>query len=230
MGAQGTVGPDGNSVLPGGLYDMAELGDALADPELEARVAETLKSVDGDFDALKAKYKLEIAFSGNRSMLQPFAGLVSAWSNGGFLHGGGDEAIYFCPAKTEVRGMTQTCGAPITLQFVSGRVAICERCKKAHDPKKLVGQFFARLPMSTWATLITRLFRDLGCNTDIRIGIMRGDLRTATEAGTNRTILGDQLELVRDRREWVAYPLNRIIKDTSAGADLQGRIRAFLSA
>jgi len=227
---RGQVTADGKSAIPGGLYDMAELGNALHDPELEAKVAETLKAVDGDFESLKAKYKLEIAFGERRSMLHPFAGLVSAWSNGGFLHGGGDEAIYFCPAKTEVRGMTQTCGAPITLQFVSGRVAVCEHCKQATDPKKLVGQFFARLPMQTWAVLITKMFRAMECSADIRIGVMHGDLRQATDKESLKELRGDVLTGVRDRREWGVYALNRIIKDTSTGADLQGRIRAFLSA
>lgn len=230
MSSGGQVGADGRSVVPGGLYDMAEIGDSLNDPELEARVAETLKSMDGDFDSLKAKYKLEIAFSNSRSLLQPFAGLVSAWSNGGFLHGGGDEAIYFCPAKINRSGVTQTCGSPITIQFVSGRFAVCEKCKQATDPKRLVGQFFARLSIQSWATLISRMFRALECNADIRIGVMPGDLRVATEQEAARDLRGDKLDGLRGNREWVAYPLSRIVKDTSNGAELQGRIRAFLSA
>jgi len=226
---RGQVDASGKSAVPGGLYDMAELGAALHDPELDAKIAETMKSLDKDFDGLKAKYKLEIAFE-KRSMFQPFAGLVSAWTNGGFLNGGGDEALYFCPSKIDNKGVTMTCGAPIKVAFVSRSYAVCEKCRQATDPKKLVGQFFARLPMQHWATLITKMFRGLECSVDIRLGLMPGDLRVATEAEQAKELRGDKLGIVRQNREWVVYSLDRIVRDTASGADLQRRIRSFLSA
>jgi diacylglycerol kinase len=43
---------------------------------------------------------------------------------------------------------------------------------------------------------------------------------------------GDLLNLIRDqdRRSTSIYTLSRIVKDTGAGADLFGRITAFLKA
>ncbi len=228
MTRSGIVGPDGQSAITAGLYDMAELGDAIHDPEIEERVAALLKADDPN--DVQARYQLAVAFTEKRSVHEAFAGFVSAWSNGGFLHGGGDEAIYFCPARIEKDGFTKTCGAPITLKFVAKRVAVCEKCKTAHNPQDLNGQFFARLSLQHWATLLTTMFQTLGCSADIRIGYMRGDLRRATADEAVKELRGDKLGAVRTNREWAVYSLRNIVKDTSAGADLYNRIRAFLAA
>ncbi len=226
----GMVDAEGRSSVPEDIYDMAELGRKLVDPDLDESITRTLRELDSSFDEMKARYKLEVAFSA-RSIHKPFSGLVTAWTNGGFANGGGDESVYFCPAKLDAKnGGYRRCRAPISYALISRNIAVCERCKSSHHPKKLAGQVFAKLTNQYWAVLLTTLFRDLSCNADIRIGTMPGDLQQATLIEQERDKGGELMDGVRHKRRWVIYPLKNIIKDTSNGAELQGRIRAFLQS
>jgi hypothetical protein len=230
MRTTGTVDASGNSAIPQGLFDMAELGNKLEDSELDDRIAALLKA-ENPPEEVKAKFKLEVIFTESRTIHAPLTGVVMAWTNGGFMHGGGDEVVYFCPKMVDApNGGTTMCREPLSILFVSKRIAVCPKCKATSDPKELVGQFFAKLPMEKWATLVTKMFGVLGCNADIRIGTMRGDLRRANEREDEKYMRGEHLDRVRNSREWVIYPLRNIIKDTAAGADLYNRMRAFLSA
>lgn len=228
-GAQGLVGPDGSSALSGGLYDMAELAkDAVLDEEVEEKLS---KLFSADLDDARARFKLEVCFSQDRSLHKPFFGMVSVWTNGGFLHGGGDEVVYLCPTKTPGKeGSSITCGEPLHIQFVSKRVAVCPKCKSAHNPSDLVGQIMARLPLQHWVSLIHKMFTRLDCNADIVLEHVEGDIRQANEKEMERDRGGEMYDAVRNRRIRIAYPLANILKDTSAGAALEGRLRAFLLA
>ncbi len=229
-GQAGYVDAEGNSAVPEGIVDLAALGEDLTlDAEIEEKLHNIWKEVQTN-TKLKAKYKLEVAFTEDRSMHKPFSGFVVALSNGGFAHGGGDEAVYFCTAKIDRDGRSRTCNNPLDLKWVGKTAAVCPKCRNVVDPKNLCGQIYAKLPMQHWATLVTQLFKILDCNADIRIGAMRGDIRRATQQEQARERQGEHLRAVRTQREWGIYPLENIIKDTAAGADLYGRIRAFLNA
>ena len=215
------------SAVPEGIRDLVRTGDDLSlDPETEEKLHQLWEEA-ANYSELKAKYKLEVVFTERRSKHAPFSGFVMAWSNGGFAHGGGDEVIYFCTSKNE-KG--RQCNNPLDLKWIGGQNAVCPKCRNVIEVEKLMGQIYAKLPHQHWATLITRVFRILDCDADIRLGVLRGDLRTASNAEQERDLQGDKLNKVRLDRRWVVYPLSNIIKDTSAGADLYGRIRAFLSA
>jgi hypothetical protein len=232
-GVSGLVGPDGQSIVPGGLYDMAELAqDLTLDPHVEQKLEEIFQSLqDSSPGNITATYKLELALTEKRSAHRPYAGLISAWSNGGFAHGGGDEVVYFCPSKVEgPDGSTKTCGGALDLKWISKTVVLCPKCRQATKPKLLTGQIFARLPTQHWATLLLRCFEALEFSADIRIGALKGDLREAAQQEQEHEHRGDKLQYVRTERIWAIYPLANIIKDTGAGADLYGRIRAFLAA
>lgn len=228
-GATGLVGPDGQSALSGGLYDMAELAnDAVLDEEVEEKLS---KLFSADLDDAKARFKLEVCFSQDRSLHKPFFGMVSVWTNGGFLHGGGDEVVYLCPTKISAKdGGSTTCAEPLHIQFVSKRVAVCPKCKTAHNPKALVGQVMARLPLQHWVTLIHKMFTRLDCNADIVLEHVEGDIRQANDKEMERDRGGEVYDSVRNKRMRIAYPLANILKDTAAGATLEGRLRAFLLA
>lgn len=232
-GATGQVKADGLSVVPGDLYDMVELGqDLVLDPKIEEQLQELYEREEtGANQKLKATYKLELVVnSQGRSMHKPFAGFLMAWTNGGFAHGGGDEVVYFCAQKTEKNGEEKTCGAPLDLKWVSKKVVVCPKCRQACEPEELCGQIFARLPMQHWASLVLKCFEALNFDADIRMKTMKGDLRVATAKEQERFRGGDLLREVRSQQEWVIYPLQNIMKDTAAGADLYTRIRSFLAA
>lgn len=228
-GAQGMVSADGSSALSGGLYDMAELArDAVLDEEVEEKLSKMFLT---DLDEAQARFKLEVCFSQDRSLHRPFFGMVSVWTNGGFLHGGGDEVVYLCPSKEDGKdGSTVTCGEPLHIQFVSKRVAVCPKCKSVHNPTDLVGQVMARLPLQHWVTLVYKMFTRLDCNADIVLEHVEGDIRRANEKEMERDRGGEVYDKVRNRRMRIAYPLANILKDTSSGATLEGRLRAFLLA
>jgi hypothetical protein len=225
----GYVKADGTSAVPDGVVDLAAAGQDLV---LDAAVAEKLETVwkDVERSELKARYKLEVAFTEDRSVHRPFSGFVVALTNGGFAHGGGDEAVYFCIGDVERDGVPRKCHAPLDLKWVGRDAAVCPVCRSVVRPADLAGQIYAKLPMQHWASLITRIFYKLGCDADLRIGTMRGDLRRATELEQVRERRGEHLNGVRLQRQWVIYPLANILKDTASGASLSSRVRAFLHA
>lgn len=223
----GSVGSDGRSATD--IHDMAALaGDAELPPELATQLENIMKSELVQPD--KAKFKLELYLQEKRSLKEPFGGMLLAWTNGGFAHGGGDEVVYFCPAKTERDGQQVGCGAPLALQYVGKTVVVCPECRQASDPRDLVGQVYAKLDVQGWARMITKFFMKLESNADIRLGIMTGDLHAASQIEAEGEHRGDVLDGGRRKRHFVCYTLESIIKDTAGGADLYTRIKAFLTA
>jgi hypothetical protein len=224
------VDADGQSLLPDGVQDYAALGeDAKLDEALEEQV-QGLLDQELQSDKSKAKFKLEVVFAESRSKIKPYMGIVYAWTNGGFAHGGGDEVVYFCSGKVVRNGEEKSCNAPIDLKFVSREHAVCVACKTAVDPKTLTGQVVAKLTAQSWSKLITRMFLLLEANADVRMGMMPGDLHRAASTEQERSMRGDVLNRVRHQRTWVHYPLTDIIKDTSNGSSLAKRIQVFLEA
>jgi hypothetical protein len=224
------VGADGRSAVPEGIVDLASLADGVEmDEAIEEKLHE-LWEAGANYTELKATYKLEIIFTEERSMHKPFGGFVYALSNGGFAHGGGDEAIYFCSAKVDRDGVTKTCNNPLALKWLGRDNALCPRCKQLIDPADLTGQIYAKLSVQNWTQLVLKVFNVLGCDADLRIGTLKGDLRVTTQQEMDHSSMGEGLTALRKDRRYVVYPLSNLIRDTSAGASLQGRIRAFLSA
>lgn len=212
------------------IFDMVAVGqDLKVSPEVEEQVESLMKSMK-DEDGHKAKFILDVYFNEERSMHRPFSGFLMAWTNGGFAHGGGDEKVYFCPAKVERGGHTKICAAPLPPNLIKHGLGVCLSCKQPSPDRTFVGEVFFKLPMSSWAAVIERYFYRLNCNADIRIGIMRGDLRAASVPQTSSEKQGEMLRNVRQRREWVRYSLPAIIKDGAAGATLGSRLNAFLRA
>lgn len=224
----GGVRPDGSSVLPAGITDTSEgADDIVLDPEIQRKIDSILGSEINE----KARYKLEVAFTQKRSVHRPYIGVVTAWSNGGYDSGGGDEAVYFCPTPVEKNGQTRTCSSPIDLKWIGKNVAVCPSCNRAVKPVDLAGQIIAKLYARQWAELLVKMWATLGCDADIRMGLLKGDLRRVTnEELSNKKLGGDSLRAVRSTREWAIYPLRNILKDTSTGANLATRIYAFLNS
>lgn len=215
----------GENILPDGITDTSAGAE---NTELHPELEKELDRLIG-FDKVKAKYKLEISFSEERSVHKPFAGIVSAFTNGGFAHGGGDEGIYFCPNPIDTDKLCYHALDPI---WLSNNHAVCPSCRTVVDPKKLTQFIFARLTMQNWAHQMLNFFRRLDNNADIRIVFLgrSNELRKATAEELDKPRRGDNLNAVRLRRHSAIYPLANILKDTAAGADLYTRFRAFLAS
>ncbi len=227
----GFVNIDGSSAVPDGIVDTS-LGaeSAVLSEAAQNRLDAFMKGMSTE--TIKAKYKLEVVFT-ERSIFKPFFGMVSAFTNGGFAHGGGDEAIYFCPVLVERDGQTRTCSEPLDLRWLGKEIAICPKCKNTPSPKDLVGQIGYKATITDWGKIIARIWSALDGDADIRMGVFSsGSIRGRTEDILNKVShsAGDKLDMTRGKREWACYPLRNIIKDTSAGADLEKRISAFLGS
>ena len=220
-----TVRPDGTSrLVPQGVYDMAALEQDIS-PELEKKVQELVSKMDPR--ETKAQFKLEVFFKGGPSKHAPVRGVVSFWTNGGYLHGGGDAVVYLCPQR-DLQG--EPCGAPIDSQFITPKQAVCTRCRRISKAIDLVGQLVIETSTQRWARLLVKFFHLLECNADIAISIERGSLHKASEIERSTPAGGEAYARVYAQRECITYPLAHIIKDTAGGAGLEERFRAFLEA
>jgi len=231
--SQGLVSPTGESAIrqltgDNSIFDMVATGqDLKVSPEVEDQIQALMGSMT---ETGEAKFLLDVYFNEERSVPRPFSGFLMAWTNGGFAHGGGDEKVYFCPAKVERNGQTKICAAPMAPNLIKHGVGVCVACQQPSRGKDFVGAVYFKLGISSWAAVLERYFFRLECNADIRLGIMRGDLRQTTEIEQTGEKRGVLLEKLRHRREWVRYSLQSIIKDGSSGATLDSRLNAFLRA
>lgn len=239
MTVSNMIGADGRSALPSGLDIQdysAEADNTVLSGEAQAKYEKLIQQLDkedekSDLIKSKARFTLEIAFSEKRSMFKPFAGVVVAWSNGGFLHGGGDQAVYFCGQRIARKdGGSRTCATPLDARLITKGVAVCPSCRRASKPADLVGQVIAKSTFQNWVTLVIRMINHLECNADLRMCAIGDDLRKANELEMQKEHRGDLLTKARQARSWTSYPLSRQIKDLTAGSSLESRIRAFLTS
>lgn len=222
----GYVNAKGESAVPAGIFDHSEGHESVVlDPDLEEALHQMY--LEESLVSQHAKYKIDVLFTGERSALKPYPGIIALWTNGGSSHGGGDEVVYLCPTKLDTGHI---CNAPVGITFVSRRVAVCESCSQVHRPEHLTGQIFARLTNQNWSGLVLKVFNVLRANADIRIGMDKRDMRAHALAAVKQRSQGDVVNSIRLERQWVTYPLNAIIKDVGNGSDLQTRIRAFIEA
>lgn len=211
------------------IFDMVALGQNLKlAPELEAKMQEDMKKLLPTEE--RAKFLLEIMFTDERSLHRPFPGMLMVWSNGGFAHGGGDEKVYLCPSKVERGGHTKVCAAPLPISLIKHNLGICLSCKQPSRDKNFVGEVFFKLPMQHWVTVLTRYYALLESNCDIKLSLLRGDLRRTAGREQERELRGESLEKIRRPREHVRYALKDIIKDTRSGATLEAAFKAYLTS
>lgn len=174
-----------------------------------------------------ARYKLEVMFGKERSLVNPTSGMVSFWESGKMLHGGGDSKLYICPQKSRGEG---TCHAWIPDSSHMPGGIVCGYCGSMWKGPELIGEIFARLTMQNWTKVLLKYFLRMDMNADIRIKYPVQVLHKVTEQETLRDRGGELLEKARTERVSVVYPLSRIIKDTSSGATLEDCIKKFLTS
>ena len=176
-------------------------------------------------EAGKAKFKIEVLFSKNFSLHKTVAGAISFWESGTKLHGGGDAIMHICPGKKLGRS---DCDAFIPDPSHGLGFLVCPRCLQLWDGEQVYGQVLYRLPLQRWADVLEGFYLKLQGNADLVMKRYPGSLRQAAENEQKKQQFGESLGEVRGSRQSIVYPLANIIKDTSAGASLNGRILAFL--
>ena len=214
-------------MMPAGVqevpWDSTE-ADVMATPakdEAEQHAAEEKRKVLDELLAERniAKFKLEVT--------------VTWWESGAKLHGGGDCKLYLCDCSAEYPDLEgKGCGGFLPDSCNGLNFIVCPGCGMMWRNEQVVGEIWYRLTMQKWADVLLQWYVRLGHNSDIRIKYARDDIRTAAAKEQARNHGGELLSKVRDpeRRGSSTYPLANIIRDTSAGADLRGRILAYLQA
>lgn len=174
-----------------------------------------------------AVYKIDLLLASGFSTRRPSAGMISFWDSGRALHGDGDTKLYVCPGK--YKGIND-CESVIR-GFAQGHTnAVCARCGGVWKSADLIGEIAYRLEITKWADVLLKWYRKLDMQADIRIIYPPDDIRSLAAREQDKQMGGELMEPARGRRATRAYPQRNIIKDTSTGADLHGRLVAFLRA
>lgn len=209
------------SVLPPALMEQVK-------KEVEAGAEETKKA---------GKYKIQIMFKSDRSDRAPIAFSLSFWESGKRLHGGGDEMMFVCRRHQDAPRVgpgdivrpsqlasPNGCGNLIPGDMISGNVAICPHCNSRHLTSQIGDSVFYRAGAEEAAAIIANWWRRLECSADLFAKYLPADPRTAYMRSTEGVLKARRL------RGLTIYPLARIIKDTSSGATVESRFKAFILA
>lgn len=178
-------------------------------------------------DSQLAKYKIEILFGKGFAPSKPSAGVVSFWESGSKFHGGGDTIMHICPGKHLGKN---NCEAFIGDEHHGYGNLICPECHSVWEGEQVIGQLLFRLTAAGWASVVLRYYMKLKMRADIYVKYHSEDIRNAAAREQAQQRMGEDLQAARRKRYPRIYPLRNIIKDTNAGADLERRFLAFLSA
>lgn len=227
---------------------LAGLGDV---PQKRKKLLQTMgkaaedakKEPDVASNEIKARYKIEILFGKDRSIssLNYSTGMLLMWESGKRFHGGGDEKMYWCGYDD--------CGKPITVDNFGYYHCVCPKCKRElfldpgarelhvkhlRDMNKpingldklpvIVGERLFKLSPPKIADLLEKTWYQLGCNADIYLKYHPTDIRTSAMGSE------EDLANMRNSRAKMIYPLKNILKDTAAGASLNKRLLAMVTA
>lgn len=177
-----------------------------------------------DYDEIFATYKLEMTFGSERRTNSHFPGSITIWLSGSALGGGGDEIVYTCP--------DDKCPGIILPDLIStsARKAGCPKCQKIWRQDQLSDMRLFRLNHQQWATVIARYFIRLNHDADLYYKANPLDIINPTLQEQVNFKGGELMNKAIMSRVPVMYPLANLYKDLSAGADLEKRILAFITA
>lgn len=207
-------------------------------PEMRAwadRVAENAKKKSGTElskqgesvglkDEIRAKWKIEVMFGPKRTSTGPNKFGLSVWQSGRRFNGGGDDLAFWCLKADDESGRDEGCGGLIVSDNVRNGIAFCPHCKKAVNAGMLTQLRVGFMSSQNLAIELEKLFRKLDSSADIYLKFDRMDVRTLSMQKHKGTEVANKL------RGLHIYPLKNILKDTAAGASLQGRFKAFLTS
>jgi len=199
------------------------LGHPDMTPENSMRLANQLKETMNDREG--GRYKIDLLLGHGFSTRNPSTGMISFWDSGRALHGDGDTKLYVCPGKHLSRS---DCEAIIKGLAQGHDHAICVACGTKWKSAELIGEICYRLTPHNWAKVLVKWVRVLDMDTDVRIIYPPDDIRTSAALEQDKSRGGELLEKARSKRAVRSYPARNILKDVTAGADLEGRLLAFI--
>lgn len=176
---------------------------------------------------IHAKYKVELFFAKPRVFSGPSFGLLTIWSNGGQLHGGGDELLHLCPGK---RIGKNNCEAVLPELSDGHGQLVCPVCMTAWNGDQVTGQVLYNIPLKDYADVLAYWFVRLGCSVDFVIKHSYEDLAAATRAVAEQVQGRDRVDNLRRRRVRYIYRASALLRDTSSGATLVSTLRSFVTA
>lgn len=176
-------------------------------------------------DNKAAKYKIQITFNHKRKNWQTTPCTLTCWESAGNLNEDNDKILFLCRAEKDPR---LGCGFPFLEEpkrcLINGfptRVFECKNCPKKDNDYRLilataVSQIvYFNLPPKKLALKIYDYFRKLESNADIYIKYFKDDFRGG---------------VLTDNADFVIYPLERIIKDSTNNSLVLKNIETFLSS
>lgn len=184
-------------------------------PDMETRAI-----MEGD--GVRAGYKIEIFFGPKRTVNGPNAVCIQGFESGSRLDGGGDDLLYWC--KDVRPGHNEGCWGAIPGSWIQGGMAWCQHCDATVNSEYLTGQRFMNVTTQKLAEHVANIWRQLKMNADIYCKYDRDDIRyqiCEKKVGSQDA---------RRLRGLFIYPLANILKDTVAGATIEGRLAAFFKA
>lgn len=174
------------------------------------------------YDGLRAGYKIELTFGPKRTSQGPNSVCIQMWESGKRFDGGGDDRMFWC--RDVEQDSNLGCGKPIPSGSIHAGIAVCPSCQMGIRADRLTGEQFHMITTQNLALKLESIFHDLKDNADIYCKYHPTDIRY-------QAVLRERgFEKARQLKGLSIYPLKNIVKDTSAGATLAARFRAFLSA
>ncbi len=217
-----------SAILPSTLEAPEVTLTAEEAEDVEKRLKALSLVLDAE-DEYQATFKIEVVFDKRKTNRGAFPGSVVLFRVGSGLAGEGDEVLYPCPSR-DLTG--QPCAGIIEPTAISAMLglAICPKCQQKwkRDELKEVTAYY--LPPEKWAHVIAREFFRLSCDADISMKIAERDLRQGSRMELAAQRGGEALYQARSSRRTITYRLVDIIKDVNAGAEVEKRIRAYITA
>lgn len=205
-------------------FDASKITDPAIRRAYEASKVKRLdaKTEDQITEAgIRARFKIEIKFREERSMLDDISVGWQVYESGKHLHGGGDELVYWCISTND---SDKGCGAPIIGSNIIQGVALCMGCSRQINAAMLTSNFVIRMTIRKLAQETAKLWRKLNGSADIYCKFNREDIRYKI---LEKKVGSDE---ARKLQGLFIYPLANIIKDTAAGSSLESRFEAFFKA
>jgi hypothetical protein len=177
----------------------------------------------------KAKYKIEIFFTDERSMHHDYRGVIKCWERGG----GADTSIYFCPkcynvlTKDVIGPMYTYKGKPCKEYYG----AVCAKCGRQFDGTQLVDMVSYRCSTARWVDVIEFFYQRLGGDVDFylkhQLEKMFSPLQEYHDRPNYRNARGVAHTVISKSR--LLLPRDAIVKESMV-TPVRSIIRAFISA
>lgn len=196
------------------------LGSGLSDEDIDV-IKRKVSEHQAEEKPKESTFLLEVMFGKDLSMHGLTTGALSFWRKG-VMGGNADTKTYLCPGES--------CQEPLYEVSMGYDQVPCPHCGKVWPRGEVHGEILAKLPLPKWADLILNYYVRFKMDADLRVKYHSEDIRSAAVQEQGKDLGGEKLNRAREKRAVRIHHMRDIIKDTSAGADLQTVILTRLIA